>query len=232
MLNFNAIFMKNFGLFFLLFVVSFQLKAQTTTLNGDYKITGSLQVQNQLDILNETPNAPRTVLARLTDATALDVRSFNVTPAPGKLFSIGTTFFYGNRNTSINFWRGAGTTGGFITMDVFDGHEICKFSHIGMELFGTLRAREVIVASSWADHVFAEDYQLPPLDEVKQYITENKHLPGIPAEAEVKEEGVSLGDMQVKLLQKIEELTLYVIRQQEMIDELKDRIGEMENERK
>ncbi len=83
-----------------------------------------------------------------------------------------------------------------------------------LEVAGTIRATEVkIEALPWADFVFAKDYKLRSLEEVKAHIDDHKHLPDIPSEAEVKENGVSLGEMQAKLLQKIEELTLYVIQQ-------------------
>jgi hypothetical protein len=87
-----------------------------------------------------------------------------------------------------------------------------------LDVNGTIRAKEVKVETGWADFVFKEGYRLPSLGEVKQHIEENKHLPGIPSEAEVQENGVNLGEMQAKLLQKIEELTLYVIQQQETIE--------------
>jgi spore germination protein GerM len=93
---------------------------------------------------------------------------------------------------------------------------------------GYIFANEIQVKSDvWADHVFTNDYQLPTLNEVKLHIDENKHLPGIPTEAEIKENGVNLGEMQVKLLQKIEELTLYLIQQDETIQELKAEIQEL-----
>lgn len=88
-----------------------------------------------------------------------------------------------------------------------------------LEVNGAIRAKEVIVETGWADFVFTDTYQLPPLDEVKKHITEKGHLPGIPTEAEVLGNGVNLGDMQVKLLQKIEELTLYMIKQEEKSEE-------------
>ena len=62
-----------------------------------------------------------------------------------------------------------------------------------------------------ADFVFENDYNLMPLSELKTSIQKNKHLPGIPSEKEVQKDGVSVAEMQTKLLQKIEELTLYVI---------------------
>ncbi|MCP4599848.1 MAG: hypothetical protein GY847_04785, partial [Proteobacteria bacterium] len=77
-----------------------------------------------------------------------------------------------------------------------------------LEVAGTIKAEEIIVETGWADFVFNDDYDLLGLEEVDKYIKENKHLPGIPSEAEVNEDGVSIGDSQTRLLTKIEELTL------------------------
>ena len=85
---------------------------------------------------------------------------------------------------------------------------------------GKVRAKEVRVDTNWADFVFENDYALPALSEVERHITENKHLPGIPSAAEVEAEGVELGTISSKLLQKIEELTLYVIAQEKRIEAL------------
>jgi len=107
-----------------------------------------------------------------------------------------------------------------------------------LDVNGTIRAKEVIIETSWADFVFDKDYALPTLDEVKAHIDTHKHLPGIPSEAEVKENGVGLADITTKLLQKVEELTLYVIQQDEnsaqqrqTIEKLNKRIEELENEK-
>jgi hypothetical protein len=87
---------------------------------------------------------------------------------------------------------------------------------------GTIHAKEVKVdlTGSLADYVFNSDYSLMPLHKVEAFVKTNKHLPEIPSAAEVKEKGLSMGEMQNKLLQKIEELTLYVIEQQKRIDQL------------
>ena len=77
---------------------------------------------------------------------------------------------------------------------------------------GKIGCKELTVTNTgWADFVFEDSYRLPPLSEVETFISKNRHLPGIPTEAEVKEKGVSVGEISSKLLQKIEELTLYVI---------------------
>lgn len=79
---------------------------------------------------------------------------------------------------------------------------------------GTIAARKVKVtqASPWPDYVFEHDYQLPPLQTVETFIKENKHLPGVPSATEITENGQDLGEMNTVLLEKIEELTLHMIR--------------------
>lgn len=91
---------------------------------------------------------------------------------------------------------------------------------------GTIHAREVLVDlnGSLADFVFHPSYKLMPLNQVEQYVKTNNHLPEIPSAADVKENGLNMGEMQNKLLQKIEELTLYMIEQQKQIDELKTKL--------
>ena len=83
--------------------------------------------------------------------------------------------------------------------------------------------------SNWADYVFADDYALPSLGEVEAHIKEKRHLPGIPSAAEVKEAGgVELGEMQVKLLAKVEELTLHMIALEKQVRAQQARIAELE----
>jgi hypothetical protein len=74
-------------------------------------------------------------------------------------------------------------------------------------------ARFIADQNTYADYVFHSSYRLRPLSEVEQYIQENHHLPEVPSAEEVAREGLNLGDNQVTLLKKIEELTLYVIEQ-------------------
>lgn len=84
---------------------------------------------------------------------------------------------------------------------------------------GKIGAREVVVTNAaWADYVFKKDYKLKPLREVESFINTHGHLPEIPTEKQVKKEGVAIGEMQSKLLAKVEELTLYVIDQQKQME--------------
>lgn len=77
---------------------------------------------------------------------------------------------------------------------------------------------KVDMSEDWADFVFEDNYNLMSLKDLDNYIQENKHLPEIPTTAEVEKNGISVGEMNAKLLQKIEELTLYTIEQQEAVD--------------
>jgi len=84
---------------------------------------------------------------------------------------------------------------------------------------GKIRAQEIKVeASNWPDYVFAKDFKLPSLKETEQHIKEKGHLPDIPSAAEVEAGGIDLGEMNAKLLKKIEELTLHLIEQQKKND--------------
>ncbi len=101
---------------------------------------------------------------------------------------------------------------------------------------GKIIAEEMRIQNStnWPDYVFANDYHLLSLDELKQSIQVNKHLPNIPSAEAVSQDGILIGDMQKKLMEKIEELTLYILdmhevnkNQQAEIDELKSSLVEL-----
>lgn len=97
-----------------------------------------------------------------------------------------------------------------------------SFPKSELDINGTIRAKEVkIEATGWSDFVFAKDYKLPALSDVETHIKEYRHLPDMPSESDVLENGISMGEMQAKLLQKIEELTLYVIELEKEIKSLK-----------
>ncbi len=94
---------------------------------------------------------------------------------------------------------------------------------------GGIRAKKIIVESGWADYVFSENYVLVPLSEVEQFIQQNGHLPNIPAASEVENSGLDVAEMEVKMMEKIEELTLYMIRLSKENEALRQRLSELEN---
>jgi hypothetical protein len=86
---------------------------------------------------------------------------------------------------------------------------------------GAIRATKVVVEIGWADYVFKKDYKLMPLEQLEKFISHNKHLPNIPSAAEVEEKGLDVGAVQAKQMEKIEELTLYIIELNKTVETLK-----------
>ena len=81
-----------------------------------------------------------------------------------------------------------------------------------LDVCGTIRAKEVRVETGWCDYVFEKDYKLRSIEELENYINENKHLPGIAPASEVEKDGLKVAEMNKAMMEKIEELTLYVIQ--------------------
>jgi hypothetical protein len=102
----------------------------------------------------------------------------------------------------------------------------------GAYVAGRVRCHEVEVALAptfvWPDYVFGSNYKLTSLYDVESFINTNKHLPGVPSQAEIASDGVKLGEMNATLLQKVEELTLYMINLQKENDALKVRVNNLE----
>lgn len=97
---------------------------------------------------------------------------------------------------------------------------------------GTVWATEINIklAQDFPDYVFEADYMLMSLDELETYISKNGHLPNMPSANEVKENGLLLGDVQVKQMEKIEELTLYTIEQQRLISQQQEMINILQDQ--
>ena len=85
--------------------------------------------------------------------------------------------------------------------------------------------------NNWPDFVFSPGYQLPSLAELSRYVGEHRHLPEMPSAGDVEQEGVDLGEMNKKLLQKVEELTLYIIDMKKESLRQQERIEKLEHER-
>lgn len=98
-----------------------------------------------------------------------------------------------------------------------------------LSVAGKIRAEEIKVETGWADYVFEDDYELKTLEETEAYIKANKHLPGIPSAREVASNGIYLGEMNAKLLEKIEELTLHTIEQQKVIEKQQELLEQFQN---
>jgi hypothetical protein len=131
----------------------------------------------------------------------------------------GTMIWNSNDNQeTIVFYNGNGNIG-FGTMN--PSHKL--------DVNGSIRANEVVVNTTGADFVFDKDYKLPELSDIEKFIQENNHLPDMASSSVMQENGMNVSEMQTKLLQKIEELTLYIIEQNRHIIEQNKRIEILEN---
>lgn len=141
--------------------------------------------------------------------------------ADGKGAYIRST--YGNSGTdAITFRNSWGNTSMMIDKNDNVGIGTTTTGSHKLAVEGSIGAREIKVeGSGWSDFVFEREYELPTLKEVENHIKEKGHLRDIPSAKEVEKNGFYLGAMDAKLLQKIEELTLYTIQQEKEIKELK-----------
>ncbi|MDP5202025.1 hypothetical protein [Flavobacterium sp. DG2-3] len=100
-----------------------------------------------------------------------------------------------------------------------------------LDVNGTIHSKEVKVdMTGWSDFVFKKNYNLPTLEEVEKHIAEKGHLENIPNEKEVLKNGINLGEMNSKLLQKIEEMTLYIIEQNKINNKQLDQISNLKDQ--
>lgn len=92
-----------------------------------------------------------------------------------------------------------------------------------LEVNGTVRALEVLVETGWADYVFDEGYKLRSIDELEKFVSLNKHLPNVPKASEIETNGLKIGETNKVMMEKIEELALYIIQLKKEIDVLKSK---------
>lgn len=131
----------------------------------------------------------------------------------------------------INANLGANPNGRLLTISATGNVAIGNTNPQGYKLAveGVIGARRIkVTQESWADFVFNNDYQLPAIHEVADFIEQNKHLPGIPTTLQVKEEGIDLGEMNKLLLQKVEEQMLYIIQLNKQVQELSQKLRNQE----
>ncbi|AUP79668.1 hypothetical protein [Flavivirga eckloniae] len=148
------------------------------------------------------------------------IGAFNADSGNMKMWSVGSLILASGSNNEHMRIQSNGNIG--------IGTADTKGFKLGVQ--GKIAAEEVKVAvyTNWADFVFKSNYNLPTLKEVEKHIKEKGHLKDIPSEEEVAENGILLGEMDSKLLQKIEELTLYTIAQEKTIEEQAKKIEQLE----
>ena len=198
-----------------------------------------LTVNGNVQLLNDNPNGFNS-LQILTGGTIPARRGISIDNDPSGKFN-----FYINSDqtdASFNFINGKDHTS--ITPNLLTINSNGKIG-IGVDPASTypgeyllyvkkgIRTEKITVelATYWADFVFDNKYSLMAIEEVEKYIAEHKHLPGIPSSTEVKKEGVNVSEMFAKQMQKIEELTLYMIELKKENSVLKEKVGKLESKK-
>jgi len=189
----------------------------TNTFTGNQTISGNLKIQSANSSYNEN--------LRLLPSTTVDYSSI----------ALGAVA--GDSGTGVGQWTiirypAASNYMFSLRYNVTDYFNILNNGNIGigiinptnkLDVNGTIHSKEVKVDMiGWSDFVFKKEYNLPTLAEIEKHINEKGHLENIPNEEEVLKNGINLGEMNAKLLQKIEELTLYMINQNKSIEALKE----------
>jgi hypothetical protein len=221
---------------------------------GNFGI-GTDNPRANLDMAKDISNGQLgTVFGRLPEGdgsglgTYLGVKGYTTQGADAyniKSFSI-VHDFYGQTNSSINFYRGGGILGGFMTFSTSDNTEKMRIATNGnvgigttapdskLTVNGKIHAQEVKIdllsPMTVPDYVFSSDYKLKTLQEVEEYINKNSHLPEIPSAKEIEKNGLMLAEMNMNLLKKVEELTLYVIEQEKKNAKQSDEIVTLKKE--
>jgi len=138
---------------------------------------------------------------------------------------------YGQAFGGTDNWAGYFSGDVYVSSDMRIG-TTTQATGYALSVDGKIACEEILVDDdgSWPDYVFDDSYDLMSLEDVEQSINENNHLPGLPSAKEVEENGFELAAMQKLVLEKVEELTLYTINQDKMIDRLNNKIETLEKE--
>jgi hypothetical protein len=208
------------------------LTAQSAIINGNANITGTI-TGNALSANSATitgnANITGTLTANLLNATNATISNRVTSKELRVEHTASTDWNYASQiKVNRNLTKALVINNSSTNQDVFvvyGNGVLCTKKIFTEKIEVTLNAMN----NSWYDHVFYSNYDLRSLSELEQYIKQNNHLPEIPSAREVQENGLDLGEMQGKLLLKIEELTLYTIEQQKLIENLQKRLTEVEN---
>ncbi len=219
----------------------------TTTPSEMLDVEGSIKTKNGLSIGKVgDPGNTKVAIGEITQQYNIDFTGYRDVRPDQVGARISALRFNNNaanlsyiQNTGLAFYTNpSGLESG--TTDLKERMRILPNGNIGigttnptemLEVAGTIRAREVkIEINAGADYVFEKDYELLPLSQVKGFIKDNKHLPDIPSEKEMQENGLNVNEFQINLLKKVEELTLYIIQQDDKINKLEKELVKLKSE--
>jgi hypothetical protein len=138
---------------------------------------------------------------------------------------------YGYASGATESWAGYFVGSAYVSGDLRIGTST-QAAGYSLSVNGKIACEEVLVEldSGWPDYVFNPGYPLLKIADLEKCIAETGHLPGFPSSREIKENGIELGEIQKQIVEKIEELTLYTIQQQRLIDKLTEEVNLLKNE--
>jgi hypothetical protein len=212
---------------------------------GDIKTTAHLWANSSISIGADMNTFSKFNIVNTNRTAAIQASTVgNTKPYQRLMF-----FEYNNADTKI--LEVVNTTTGIIpfalhsngAMDIHNGTD--RIFHLGtegslelksgglqtfkVETNGMIRGRRMkLDLNTWADYVFEPTYQLMPLSEVEAFVKKEKHLPNVPSEQELKAQGADVMEMNKMLMEKVEELTLYLIQQNKDTEELKKQLEELQ----
>lgn len=171
------------------------------------------------DIGLRSPNASTGAQINFEDETGVNKNFINITGDDMKLGTLASNNsgkFIVRTNGGDRFWI---DSAGNVTI----GSAYKAAAGYRVSVNGKIMCEEVRVQldADWPDYVFEKNYKLMPLSDLQKFINKNKHLPGILPAAQVKANGIELGDTNKRMMEKIEELTLYILELKKEIDTLK-----------
>jgi hypothetical protein len=149
---------------------------------------------------------------------------------PGGSSAVGV---YGTSSGATNNWAGYFFGSTYVSSDLRIA-TTTQATGYALSVNGKIACEEVLIQlnTNWPDYVFCDDYSLLSLPELEKSIKENGHLPGLPSASHVEDNGFEVADMQKRVVEKVEELTLYAISQQKMIDQLMQEVELLKKENK
>ncbi len=193
---------------------------------SDYTLVGTLGPSAQVQEFNGLSVSGRYVMVHLLKSSGndkfLSLAEVEVYGAPVSNPGPGGDSVWTANTYGISF-NATGTPNGNV------GIGTTPQSNYRLAVDGTIHTREVRVDDiGWADYVFEDDYRLPSLQQVQEHIESHGHLINVPSAKEVEANGIELGEMNKILLEKIEELTLYILQENKKQKELEEVLKELE----
>lgn len=213
--------------------------------SGNFDVNGNIKLANRANnftigyaSLSETYSGASTILGNnlIAGSAVNTVKKTISVPDPGTFVSLN--YYYG-----ITFHTGVN---GALNVDQpVENSEKMRITQSGnvligktqqananykLDINGKVRANEIVVNTTGADFVFENGYRLRPIVELEKFVKQNKHLPEIPTAKTMQTEGVGVSELQTKLLQKVEELSLYIIELNKKNEKQEEAIGELKKE--